>query len=58
MYTNKQYSSVFQSLIKKKQNKKHVNSKPKVLYNTMFEFVSNGFGLQTFIVEQSDSVNH
>ena len=55
MYTNKQYICFFQSYmhqIKKEiRNKKYVNSKMKVLSNTMFRISL------TFIVEQSDLLN-
>ena len=43
------------SKYKEIQNKKHVNSKPKVLSNTMFHI--SGFRY-TDIVEQADSVNN
>ena len=63
MHRNKQYSSFFQSFThqtyKEIINKKHVNSKPKVLSNTMFSIkIFYCFGLRTFIVEQSDSLNN
>ena len=61
VYTNKQYSSFFNHIHKHQtyieiQNKRHVNSEPKVLSNTMYRI--SGFGLRTFIVEESESVNN
>ena len=43
---------IYTSNYKEIQNKIHVNTKPKVLSNTMFRH-SHGFGLWTFIVDHA-----
>ena len=59
VYTNNQYSSfpiVHTSNLRKIQNKKHATVNWK--YWVTRCFVTQGFGLRTFIVEQTDSVNN